>query len=80
MLEQNNDIAESPVLATTRTEFLTQLFTRYSNSVKEAEAATDQALQKLEQNFQTLKNNRVALTAQKQLLASLEKDLQNWPS
>lgn len=79
MPEQNND-TESPVLATTRTEFLTQLFARYTNSVKEAEVATEQAMQKLEQNFQTLKNNRVALAAQKNLLASLEKDLQNWPS
>lgn len=74
------DNQETPALPASQTEFLKTLFESYSNSLKEAETATEQAILKVEQNMATLRNNKIALTAQKQILQALEKDLKKLPA
>jgi hypothetical protein len=74
------DNQETPVLPASQTEFLKNLFDSYSNSIKEAETATEQAIAKVEQNMTTLRGNKIALAAQKQVLQALEKDLKKLPA
>lgn len=64
------------IVLPTGLEVIKELLIKYRNDLIEATNATEAAMQQLKKQLNTMERNQIAIAAQKALLDTLEKDVQ----